>query len=276
MDEYEKEYFAKLKKIAGDYDSVRRDLAKSRIKRFVAAVVRQINDEHRVFDLVVVVGNSGRFIFEITKQVYSELGIEIPPVVMLPIFRFKEVDGAMVLNDNSVLFSLIPTNLPNKAMVLFVDDEIYIGLTVKASLELLLSRNPQLESLHCTIIAEHHFFEWHYNLPKVSVNFFSYSRLIQGLNGNIGYFIPDDLFEDLKKHITDVESYNHAMGIVIGGALKRKNKEGSPFYDTSVNDVCIERISNYSERKEILIKELNDLVKDAIKEYKEGIITFRF
>ena len=125
------------------------------------------------------------------------------------------------------------------------------------------------------IIAEHHFFEWHYRLPKVSIRFFAYSPLIQWLNANISYFVPEDLYHKLSKQDASITTYNHAMAIVIGGALKRIDKENS-FYDYSIVNKLKQKIPNYEERKVLLLKNLQELVKQSVDDYKAGKITFRY
>jgi hypothetical protein len=271
MDDFEKEYFEKLKLLAADYSDKRRELAKSRIKMFVAALCRQLLDEGEKFDLIVAAGNSGLYMSTITKTVYEALGKELPKVITLPIVRYTPLpDGQLDLFDNSSLKSTLSgklTDIPSRANVLFVDDEIMSALTLKVAMELVLGELPELEALRCVVIAENHFFEWHYPIPKVQINYFAYSRLIQGLNGNIGYFIPEELYSKIAAEIPDVKSYNHAMAIVVGGAIKRKDSSGMPIYDF---------IDSYQEAREPLLKELQELVNQGIEEYKSKTIKFRF
>lgn len=267
MDDFEKEYFEKLKQIAPEYYSKRRDLAKSRIKMFAAALCRQLTQECEKFDLIVAAGNSGLFMAIITKMLYESLRVEVPQIITLPIYRFKS-------DENGKIGKL--ANIPKNVNILFVDDEIMSGLTVETALELILREFPGLCFLRCLIIAENHFFEWHSNIPKVSVNYFSYSRLIQGLNGNIGYFIPEDLYDQIASLVTGVESYNHAMAIVIGGALKRKNDQGIAFYDTHVEEICKQNIAGFEKIKTSLNNELRELINKGIEEYKSRKIKFRF
>src|SRR5690348_1759547 len=105
MDDFEKDYFAKLKQLADDYDPVRRDLAKSRVKMFAAALTRQLIEENEKFDLILFAGNSGLYLSYLTAQVYKKLNINYPPVIILPIYRFKKVQGELKINDNSYLQS---------------------------------------------------------------------------------------------------------------------------------------------------------------------------
>lgn len=271
MDKFEKEYFESLHLNASSFENRLNEIAKERIKMFSAAVTRQLLEEKQVFDLVTGPGNSGLFMTKITQLVYEELGKEVPQTVNIPIERILQGDTVTKLLVGKVK---IPT-LGNKINVLFVDDEIMRALTAKASFELLLESNSNIEHIDATIIAEGHFFEWHYDLPKVSVKFFAYARLIQWINGIIGHFIPDDLFEQIKQVLPDVETHNDAMAIVIGGGLKRI-KENEPYYDLGINSILKDKIKNYEVRQEELIRELKLLVKQGVEDYINGEIKFRF
>lgn len=275
MDDFAKEYFQKLEVLALDFKDRRFELSKSRIKMFAAAIARQLLEFGETFDLMIGAGNSGLYMTKITEMTYQYLNTALPKILNIPIVRFKEDEK--ILNDNSSLLPQLKQNLNNVKEiknVLFVDDEIMRAITAKECFELLLKANPNISHLDATIVAEHHFFEWHYKLPKVSIRFFAYSPLIQYLNANISYFIPEDLYHEISKQIEDISSHNQAMAIVISGAVKRIRKQ--PYYDYSVEELLKEKIPNYEERKAILTRDLQELVKQGVDEYKTGKITFRF
>lgn len=276
MDDFEKEYFEKITKIASDFKSRRRDLAKARIKMFTASLYRQFIELNERFDVLIGAGNSGLYMTKIAEIVYKQLNIKVPVILNLPIYRFKEDNTTP--HDNSSLLPQVQEslkNLPAIKSVLFIDDEIMRATTAKESLSLILNVRPDIKILYATIIAENHFFEWHYKMPSVSINFFAYSRLIQGLNGNIGYFIPEDLFKKISSLIDGVISYNHSMALVIGGALKRKNNN-SYYFGFELDSVLSKKIKDYQFKKSSLMTELENLIKEGLEEYKSGKIKFRF
>lgn len=278
MDEFEKEYFDKLKLLASGFQARRQDLAKSRIKMFTATICRQLLEKKEKFDLLLGGGNSGLFMIEIAKLVYQNLKIDLPLTVCLPIYRFINDDDKLI-NDNSVLKNVIPKKLkdiPKNLNILFIDDEIMRGVTMKAVLDLVLAEKSDIDFLRAVIIAENHFFEWHYNMPKVSVNFFPYARLIQGLNGNIGRFIPDNLFKEMAFQISEIRSYNHAMAIIFGGAFKRKDERGIPYFDQDIETVLRKNIIDYDYQKFSMKEMLKNLVLEGIERYKHNKIYFRF
>lgn len=272
MDRFEEEYFEALRSLTPAYEERLSDISKERIRMFSAAITRQLIDEDQIFDLLIGPGNSGLFMTKITELIYEELNKQIPSVLNIPIERILEGDTVTKILAG---YAEIPSLEDKILSILFVDDEIMRGLTAKVSLELLLKANPGINHIDATIIAENHFFEWHYDMPKVSVRFFAYARLIQWINGIVGHFIPNELFEKIKKEIPEVETHNDAMAIVIGGGLKRVAGD-EPYYDLAVNNVLKEKIENYEARQEELMRELRDLVKQGVEGYKEGKIKFRF
>lgn len=277
MDEFTIEYFEKITKISSDFKSRRRSLAKSRIKLFVAAVCRQLLELNKSFDLVMGSGNSGIFMTKIAEIVYEKLNIDAPAILNLPIYRFKNDSEAPY--DNSFLLPIVENELLNARVInniLFVDDEIMQGITAKECFNLIILANKHLNHLNATIIAENHFFEWHWDMTKISINFFAYAPLIQGLNGNIAYFIPEDFYKKISLVQTDVISFNHAMAIIIGGALKRKNADGKSYFDSTVEIVLKKQIHDYETQKKMLMSELDKVVDEGIGQFKTGKIKFRF
>lgn len=274
MDELEKEYFEKITRIASDFKNKRRELGKSRIKMFSAALYRLLIDLNEKHDVLIGSGNSGSYMTKIAGMVYKDLDLKLPLILSLPIYRFDEDNASPY--DNSPLVPKVKEVLENFPVknVLFVDDEIMKGITAKECFSLILNARPDIKSLSATIVAENHFFEWHYKIPQVSIRFFAYSRLIQGLNGNIGYFIPEDLFKKISSLIPEVNSHNHSMALIVAGVLKKRYKE--LFFDNEIEQILINNLENYSFRKSQLIKELEDLVKEGIEDYKSGKIKFKF
>lgn len=277
MDEFAKEYLKKLKGLAHDFKSRRKELAESRIKMFAAAITRQLLENHEIFDLLIGAGNSGLYMTKIAEMTYRYLNIPAPKILNIPIMRFE--DDGKTLNDNSSLLPKIKQDL-NKINtiknILFVDDEIMRGITANECFKLLLNTYTKITHLDATIIAENHFFEWHYKIPKISVRFFAYSPLIQDLNGNIGHFIPENLYKEIFSLIKDVTSYNRAMAIVIGGGLKKKDPNGNYYFDLKIESSLKDKIAGYDDKKSKLKAHLQELVKNGVEEFKKQKIKFRF
>lgn len=277
MDDFANEYFHKITKIASDFKDRRKELAESRIRMFSASICKQITTLNNTYDLVLGAGNSGLFMTKITKKVYEYLNIKTPPILNLPLYRFEE-DGKTP-NDNSFLIPKVKEKTQGIDLIknaLFVDDEIMRGITANECINLILQADPNINHFNTTIIAENHFFEWHYNIPRASIMYFAYCPLIQGLNGNIGYFIPGDLFKDISSLIKEKIAYNHAMAIIVGGALKKKDSNGIPYFDYAIESNFKNNIDNYDDKKNSLMDRLEELVKNGVDKYKAGEIKFRF
>lgn len=277
MDDFAKEYFKKLKTIATDFQSHRHELAVSRIKLAAACLCRQLVTSNEQYDLLLGAGNSGLFMTKIAEFTYDILDIKKPPILNIPLYRFQP-DGKTVRDNQDLLDEVkkaIPHDLP-VSNVLFIDDEIMKGITAKLFLEFITKVLPSITSLDATIIAENHFFEWHYKIPKVAVRFFSYAPLIQGLNGNIGYFVPDSLYHSLSAHFPGPFSYNHAMAIMVGGALKRLAPDGKPYFDHTVAVQLREKIEGFDTIQKKLYEDLRETVNQGVTDYRSGKLHFRF
>lgn len=277
MDEFAKEYFKLLKPLRKSFESRRYELAESRIKMLVAAIYRQLFEYNEVFDLVIGAGNSGLYITEITELTYKQLNVSLPKILNIPIFRFKE-DGKTP-NDNLILLPLVKNvvqEIDKVDNVLFVDDEIKKALTAKECFNLVIKAKPRRNHLNATIIAENHFFEWHYKIPELSISFFAYSPLIQDFNENIGYFVPEDLYKEVLRFTNEHLSHNQVMAIILGGGIKRRDNKGNQYFDYISESDLENKISNYSDKKNHLVKRLHELVEKGIEEYKTGKIQFRF
>lgn len=277
MDDFAEEYFKKITKVKKDFTGRRMELAESRIKMFAASICRQLIDFKEDYDLILGAGNSGLFMTKIAEMTYKYLSLKLPPILNLPIYRFKE--DKTVINDNSFLAPLVKEALDSLNTVnnvLFVDDEIMRALTAKECLNLVLKAKPNMNHLNAAIIAENHFFEWHHKMTKVSISYFAYSPLIQGFNENIGHFIPEDLYKEVLNLMNEPLSYNQVMAILIGGGIKRKDNKGNQYFDYILNPSLKSKIVNYDDRKKALIHRLEELIKEGVEKYKTGEIKFRF
>ncbi|EKE13894.1 MAG: hypothetical protein ACD_12C00763G0001 [uncultured bacterium] len=277
MDDFAKEYFDKIKKIAPDFYTRRKELAGSRIKMLVACLYRQLTVFSERYDLILGSGNSGLFMTKIAAMTYESLNIKQPLIVNLPIYRFMEDEKTV--NNNLLLLPQLHEKLKNVEPInniLFIDDEIMKGITAKIYLDLIIKINPKITHLNITIIAENHFFEWHYKIPQVSMRFFGYAPLIQGLNGNIGHFITEDLYKSLSQIFPSPFSYNHAMAIVIGGGIKQRDSEKNQFFNFAVDSIIKEKVPDYQTQKKLLLERLKVLVNEGIEKYKSRKIKFRF
>lgn len=268
-DYIDKEFVEDLLKTSLKYKSRWKEIANSRIELFAASIFRQLNEYGNEFDLITSAGNSGLFMVEITKLVYNTLGISMPQTLILPIYRFKN-DGT--LNSNVHLVKNIRSSLTRIDIkkVLFVDDEIMRGTSVKIISDLL--DEVGVTDKKITIVAENQFFEWHHRING-NINYFAYSRLLAGFNNNIAHFVDTSVYERLKEGLS-VENYNEAMAILLTGKIKRLKDDKGYFED--ISDILQYKITEYKNLKESIINDINILVKRGIERYKSHEIEFPF
>lgn len=116
-------------------------LAENYLRSFTGTISRLLASEKIHYDLIIASGNSGLAVTEFTKIIYSKLKIAPPPALALPIMRFINEDNRKRF-DNSVLYPQVSKTLQNIdkniSSILFVDDEIRYGSTVKNSLKLIM------------------------------------------------------------------------------------------------------------------------------------------
>ncbi len=277
MDDFQKDYLSKLNLLADNYKNRRKELAESRIKRFVFALCRQLFEFDESFDLIMGGGNSGLFMTEITKIVFEKTNLNLPKVITIPIVRYKPgtENNSKELFDNSSLLTLAKEKLEDTKApknILFVDDEVMTGTSLRDSLHIIEQIYPN-QRFDVTLIAEHHFFEWHYKLSNFSVRFFAYALLIRGLNGNIGYIVNESIFEQIQKIIPEANTSYKALTILLGGGLKNA-EEGKPFYDTTVVTKLIEAGFEFEKEKLRVVGEIEQLITEAIVEYNKGKVKF--
>lgn len=284
MNEVELKLKDKIKALVREENIDFHELSKSRIQHFGATLCRLLVNQNEHFDVIISGGNSGLYVSKIAEYAYEILGIQKPPILKLPIYRYIETDlpeTEAPLFDNSLLLPMAQEQLKNVNKVqniLFVDDEIRIGTTARNCFELVLEavynskyKNP----CSCIIVAEHHFFEWHHDTPNLAVRFYAHSRLIPGVTNIISHFLPEPLLEEIKTVLGSDITYNHALALVVGGGLKTRDS-GVPSFDPSKALLLVSKIENYESKKEQLLSELKDEVRTGIEKYKAGEIKFIF
>src|SRR5689334_15222725 len=114
----------------------------SHFKSFVATIYYLIYEKDLKFDLVIGSGNTGILCAKFTELVYKKIEKEVPPILQIPVLRYKGEEKSENLFDNSVLFPdleefLHTNNIKKLDKVLFVDDEIYAGNALSAVMQLL-------------------------------------------------------------------------------------------------------------------------------------------
>lgn len=255
----------------------RRALALSRIELFSATLYRLLVEDGERYDAIVTAGTSGLYMQGLAGAAYRLLAIEPPPTICLPVVRFAE-DGALF--DNTPLAAEVCRQLGEKRRlerVLFVDDEIRRGTVAHACFDLLLrsGRVDAGKGAVCTIVAENHFFEWHWDQPGIAVRYLAPARLLYGLQHNIAYCLPGDLMEEARRCVDPEISHHELMAMVVAGSVKRMRRDAA-FFDEAPARLVASRIPDFPARRERFLLDFEGWVQSGVRKYRDGEIRFRF
>lgn len=255
----------------------RRALAISRIGLFAATLYRLLIERRERYCALVTAGTSGLYMRELAHTAFRLLGAETPPTVCLPIVRFA-ADGAPF--DNSPLLSEVRAQLGEARRlerVLFVDDEIRRGTTAHACFDLLLGAGcvDANRGLACTIVAENHFFEWHWDQPGIAVRYLAPARLLHGLQHNIAYCLPDGLVKEARLRFDPEISHHELLALVAAGAVKRMRGDVA-FYDEAPARSLACRVADFPAARGRFLRDFENWVDSGLRRYRDGEIRFRF
>lgn len=275
MDKYEVEFREKIKLAAKGIVVDRLELGQLRLKRLAALLYILIKEKGEKFDLIASGGNSGTFVQEIVKMIYRNAGVELPPMVLFPIYRPSNEEGVTISKD--VVEEQLK-GLKNIRKILFVDDEIMRGQTAKACFETIRDyfrdKNENF-FLNCTIVAENHNFIWSYDLKNISVRYLPFAFVLQGYNCNFGYLMPEETVKMMEQITGEPIDRNQAMALLLGGRKKVEKEKVASFVSEKDLDLN-NKIPNYNQMKTEINKIFEDLVIAGIREYKNGEIEFRY
>jgi len=139
------------------------ELARSKLSRF-ARKLRELT-KYGSFHLLVAGGNSGIVTAYIAKFVFEELKIDVPPMVLIPFYRFEpdhphdESYRVKICAFSANVKKQLETVPQHEAItrVLFVDDEMGSGSTMAGVLTLVkegLAENDHIKQ--CIAVVERH------------------------------------------------------------------------------------------------------------------------
>lgn len=277
MDQFEATTRCQTISLVEKLDFNRHEIAVSRIALFSAAICRLLLEFNERYSLIVTAGTSGLYMRELVTAVFRALAVQAPPTICLPVIRFED-NGALF--DNSPLAAGLPGRSGNQdppKHILFVDDEIRRGTTARACLDLLI-RSGYVDAdrpLLCTIVAENHFFEWHWTLPGVSVRYFAPARLLYGLQHNIAHCLPADLVAAARTLLGPSFGCHELMALVMAGAMKRKGERTGFFDETPAHRLAAE-MPNYQAIRNEFLRDFESWVGHGVRQFRDGTIEFRF
>lgn len=257
------------------------ELAQNNFKRFVATLYKLSSEDGIKFDTIIVGGNTGLSMARFTQMFYEVTGLNCPNVLKITPQRYKpgttlEQEKPKNLFDNSILIHDVKNQirdykLKNIQNILFVDDEIYLGTTAKACIDILANIFSD-KQLSYTVIAEDSGFEAFPIPNNVQMQFIPFSKEIDGFYNVIMSIIPSHINASFEKIFPDEEvPFHKRINILLNLPTRDKNILLSGF-NYSLNAIAKDKIPNLEKLQREFESYLTDLIQKGIEEYSNGII----
>ncbi len=264
-----------------------RPLAIRNFKRLVAVIYYLIAAKNIQCDLVVGAGDSGIWLAKVVEKIYLLLDLKVPTILTVPIVRFKFTylkykDQPLELFDNSVLVPEVKKQLKNLNeldRILFIDDEIAYGVTVREAIKVILKsvdQNKISKDLLVTIVAENQEFNPNPFLEKAKANFYYFAKRTEGMNSIIDYITPWEIEQQILTHFKK-EEFGPKVIINILLDLSSKEKElmenlyiPKPIFSYTYNKRASQKVPNLSNLKKEFQAKLDLWINEAIEEFQSN------
>jgi hypothetical protein len=258
------------------------ELVQTNFARFVAVLYQLVVERGNRFDFVLGAGSSGLAMTAFTEMFYDEVVVECPPIVLVPIVRFRETEVGEYF-DNSVLVPMLSKQLERIERfqnVLFVDDEIHYGFVAKTSLELVLQSVPKKKTpatLEYTIIAEDRGFEFEYCdiSPHVTVRFYPFATGTSSIYNVLLYNIPADLCKEVQLATHSCVNSKELLGLVLTGFAK-EIVGGGPVFTKKYVSLLYNYIPDFDAKRQAFIDGVRSQIRTAIERYRKVDITLQW
>lgn len=158
------------------------------------------------FDFVVAASDSGNLAAHITGEVYEALEMPMPPTFIAPIFRHVDKERTILFDNVVSAPQFVDRKGTHLGNVLFVDDEIRQGVTLRGMIDLLVSLEIAVDV--CTVIAEDGGFDCGGNIEGVPVHFMPPKRRLTKIYNAFSYTIPQHFYGPVFHALAD-ETLNH-------------------------------------------------------------------
>ncbi len=212
--------------------------AEQRFRQFVLTIQSLVLAQNIQFDLLVAGGNTGLVMADLTRRIYARLGLGAPRELLLPIYRYDPGfrDDPAHRFDNSCLWPEVEQAMRGcRALrnVLFVDDEIGLGITALTLLDFVQRwRREQLaaDGFDYYVVAEDQGFEPRGGPPGVEVHFAPYAGEIDGWNNVIANIVPPKYTQPLEQVFPEATlPFHQRLNLLLNLPIKEL-VDGKPRY----------------------------------------------
>ena len=226
--------------------------AQQRLRQFVKTIHHLVRSQAVHFNLLVSGGNTGLVMAYITERIYTIAGIALPHKLVLPTYRYYPgfLDDAGHLFDNSALHYNVGAALvdfPKLQNVLFVDDEIGLGITA-LTIHKLLNDWQQAHHPHNDfnyyIVAEDQGFQLDASRANNNIYFCPYANELEGWNNLIANIVPPEYGTPIMQEFPEqVLPFHQRMNLLLGLPTK-EFANGQPRFGSSLLDQAKEKLPN--------------------------------
>ncbi len=234
-------------------------------KQLVNVVKKLFVDEKREYDLIIGTGNTGLVMTTFTAFILKELHIAVPSILTLPLLRFVDQHEQELFN-NDIFLEEVKRQLEGIEkieQVLFIDDEIYRGISVKTAVQLVM-KAKSVKEMHVTVVAEDQGFQWKNDIPGVDLEFLPFAQEIEGHNNVIFYMIPSEYDKPIKDIFPDETLKWHTrINILLGLPIKAiiNNK---PEFTFRFNKEAKEKIKDLDKLQEDFLIHVKKLIRQSL------------
>lgn len=255
------------------------EMSESHLKKFAATIYHLAEEEHIQFDVIVGSGNTGILCAKFTEIIYEKLGKIVPPILQIPVLRYKGAEKPENLFDNSILYTDIEAFLRQHIVsklenVLFVDDEIYGGNALKACMRILIEykkQNDMIENTLCYVVAEDQGLSSEFSISDAKIKFYPFEIGIDGTSNVLTYFMPFELEKPIEEALGESIGSHTIINILLGLPIRDKREDIiKPEFSYTFNKLAAEKIQNLPDLQSQAYRIVNNLLEKGIEEYKDN------
>lgn len=239
-------------------------------KQYVLTLHKLFVKKGRRFDCILAVGNSGSGIIKLTEIVFQKLNVMRAKLITLPIYRYKlgAEEKPENIFDNSSLLTVLERQIAGLDIknILFIDDEIYLGLSIEISVDLISKvLNKDVAYFKVTIVAEDQGFNIDRRELKFQVEFIPFNEQKEDLYNVLCYLIPKEIDKRLQTIFPD-ESYKiqERLAILLGQPVKQL-KDGKPTYSYELIDKAERELNDFKKLQTDFIAHIENLTQRALQ-----------
>ena len=238
--------------------------AKINLKGFIKTTKKLFIDSDINFDLVIASGDSGQEMAYLLKTILGKIGKDTPPILLLPLYRFTRKGIPFGLRyDNSIFLDEVKNTPANLKTILFVDDEIGVGITLRTFVEL-LKKAGKIDRPKLYVVGEDKGVFEKDKLKDVELFYEPFEKAEKNIMNAISYLVPLETRKIINESFGEL-STKEIMNSLLNLPIKYKEK-GKPFWTMGLSDELYSKVSEFNRLHLNFQEYLNGLISEYINE----------